>query len=470
MTRRLLLSYLGLAVLILIVLEVPLGILAQRHEHDVSASQAAREAAGVAGLASEDLENGHVSELSTLAATYRNSTGGEVAIIDPTGQVIASSSTDSENDAARDWPHLVQVALGGVPVSSFGTDEGRPWAAAAAPITADNRPGGAVLLAAPASATVKRIHEVWWALAALAGAVLLVTAGVGLLLARSLSRPLSRLGLAVAALGAGDLAVRAPENRGPPEIRQLGREFNHTAARLEELVMAQTRFVADASHQLRSPLTALRLRLENLEARTGEDASEEIAAAGREMQRLSRIVDGLLTLSRAGNDQPLREPVDLESVVSDRCDAWAALADEKGVVLQKQSSGSIRSTSMLVPGDLEQMLDNLLANALDASPPGTTIRVAIEPAGATEVGIHIADEGAGMGEEERRRAFDRFWRGSSSSHGNSGLGLAIVKQLATRNGGEAELRPAEPTGLDAVLTFRTVTSGRRRHIHHEEVP
>lgn len=469
MTRRLLLSYLGLAVLILVLLEVPLGILAQRHEHDVSASQAAREAAGLAGLASEDLEHDQVTELATLATTYRNSTGGEVAIIAPTGQVLVSSARDPENDAAHDWPHLVQAALKGLSVSSFGSDEGRPWAAAAAPITIDSRPAGVVLLATPASATVGRVHDIWWALAALAGAVLLVTAGVGLLLARSLSRPLNRLGEAVAALGSGDLAVRAAEDEGPPEIRQLGREFNHTAARLEELVMAQARFVADASHQLRSPLTALRLRLENLQAGTGEDASEAIAAAGGELRRLSRIVDGLLTLSRAGHDQPHRELVDLDAVVSDRCEAWAALADERGVTLQNRAGPARHSSSMLVPGDLEQMLDNLLANALDASPAGTTIRVTIESVGTNQVGIHVADEGAGMTEADRRRAFDRFWRGAASNGGSSGLGLAIVKQLATRNDSEVDLRPGEPTGLDAVITFRTVTSGRRRHVHHEEV-
>ena len=469
MTRRLLLSYLGLAVLILVLLEVPLAILAQRHEHDVSASQAAREAAGLAGLASEDLEHKQVTELSTLATTYRLSTGGEVAIIAPTGQVVVSASTDRENDAARDWPHLVRAAMKGVSVSSFGSDEGHPWAAAAAPISIDSRPGGVVLLATPASATVGRIHDIWWALAALAGAVLLVTAGVGLLLARSLSRPLNRLGLAVAALGSGDLAARASEDEGPPEIRQLGRELNHTAARLEELVMAQARFVADASHQLRSPLTALRLRLENLQAGTGEDASGAIAAAGEELRRLSRIVDGLLTLSRAGHDQPHRELIDLDAVVSDRCEAWAALAEERGVTLQNRSSSDGNPSSTLVPGDLEQMLDNLLANALDASPAGTTIRVAIEPAGTNQVGIHVADEGAGMTEADRRQAFDRFWRGAPSNGGNSGLGLAIVKQLATRNDGEVDLRSGDPTGLDAVITVRTVSSGRRRHVHHEEV-
>jgi signal transduction histidine kinase len=101
------------------------------------------------------------------------------------------------------------------------------------------------------------------------------------------------------------------------------------------------------------------------------------------------------------------------------------------------------------------VLDNLLANALDASPPGSRITVTVEPAGADRVRVRVADQGPGMTEAERRRAFDRFWRGATAGQGHSGLGLAIVKQLATRNDATVELVPAAPTGLDAVVTLRS---------------
>jgi signal transduction histidine kinase len=464
MTRRLLASYLGLALLMLLALEIPLAALAKRYEVDLSAGQAAREAAGLAGLVSEDLEHREPSGLPSLVSAYHSSTGGEVAVIAPSGTVLAYSSSDRDSDVASDWPDLIQRGMEGTPASTFSNDEGQPWAAAVAPISVDNRPRGVVLLAVPASATLQRVHDIWLALGALAAAMLALTAGVGFVLARSLSRPLTRLTEAVSSLGRGDLSSRAAVDSGPPQVRELGREFNHMAARLAEVVDAQSRFVAEASHQLRSPLTALRLRLENLEAEAGDPASEGIAAAGRELQRLSRIVDGLLTLSRAGNDEPERSPVDVVAVIDERCDAWATLADERGVTLIAQQPDDAGLVAQLVAGDFEQILDNLLANALDASRPGSRITVTREPTVARQARVHVVDEGPGMTEQQRAHAFDRFWTGASSDRGHSGLGLAIVRQLAIRNDLTVELQPAEPAGLDVVLSLPTMVAPAARHL------
>lgn len=459
MTRRLLLSYLALAFVILLGLEIPLAVLAQRHERDLSANQAAREAAGVAGLATEALEHERTSDLQSLATTYRASTGGEVAIVGRDGTALASSGQDTDNDAASEWQALIHSALRGTPASSFTHDEGRPWAAAAAPVTVEGTVAGAVLLAIPADATENRIHDIWFGLGLFAAGVLVVTTVGGVILARSLSRPLARLGSAVGALGAGDLTARASEDRGPPQVRMLATEFNHMAARLSEVVSAQSRFVADASHQLRSPLTALRLRLENLEAESSPEAADGIAAAGREVQRLSRIVDGLLTLSRAGADEPRRENLDVRSVITERCDAWSALADEKQVRLADLGESKPAVFAHLVPGDLDQILDNLLANALDAAPENSLIQVELDQSRGGRAGIHVLDEGPGMTPEERARAFDRFWSGTGAATGRSGLGLAIVEQLAARNDATVELRPAVPQGLDVVVTVPMSPAG-----------
>ncbi len=460
MSRRLILSYLGLAVLILVVLEVPLAILAARHERDLTAGQAERVAAGLAAVASEDTEHGHISDLAALVSRYQAQTGGEVAVVDPAGRVLAASGGDANVDAAGEQRSLVQAALSGAPASSFGSDEGAPWAAAAVPISSGGKPQGAVLLGYPAASTETRIHDVWIALGALAAAVLVVTAAVGALLARSLSLPLARLESAVGQLADGDLSVQARDDEGPPQIRSLAARFNLMARRLADLVDAQSRFVADASHQLRSPLTALRLRLENLEVGADARSAEGLVAAGSELQRLSRIVDGLLTLSVARSDQPERRPVDLAGVIAQRCDAWAALAEERQVELVPDVDGSRRPVAPLVPGDLDQIVDNLLANAVDASPEGGTIRVTL----AAEPGwweLHVADEGPGMAEEDRHRAFDRFWQGSGTN-GHSGLGLAIVHQLAARNDADVELRQADPTGLDAVVRLPRTRTGEKR--------
>ncbi len=451
MTRRLVLSYVGLALLILVMLEVPFGILAQRHERDMAASQAEREATGLAAVASEDVEHGRTADLAALVARYQSRTGGEVTVVDPAGNVSASSDTDGDNDALEQH-RLVQAALAGRSVNSFGADEGRPWASAAVPISGDNRPLGAMLLGIQASATEDRIHDIWLGLAGFAAAVLVLTTLVGLLLARSLARPLARLESRVRLLGEGDLSIRAAES-GPPQVRSLAHQFNQMAGRLAELVQAQNRFVADASHQLRSPLTALRLRLENLEAGAEPAATDGIAAAAEEVQRLSRIVDGLLTLSRVGSDDPERQPIDVGEIIEGRCEAWGALAAERHVDLTPSVGTEAGRTALLVPGDLDQILDNLLANALDASPEGSCISVRLRASDTSHLELHVTDKGPGMSPEDRRRAFDRFWQGPGRNGGHSGLGLAIVRQLAARNGASAELRPADQTGLDAVITL-----------------
>jgi signal transduction histidine kinase len=451
MTRRLLLSYLGLALLILLMLEIPLGALAARHERDQTLSQVVREATGLAAVASEDVEHGRTADLAALLQRYHARTGGEVSVVDAAGQVIASATSDSDNDVTGEDHGIVQSALAGRSATSWSRDEGQIFANAAVPISGDGRPKGALLLGLPASATEQRIHNIWWALAGFAVGVLVLTGLVGMVLARSLSRPLARLESAVSRLGDGDLAVRAGTDDGPPQVRSLARQFNHMAGRLSVLVDAQSRFVADASHQLRSPLTALRLRLENLEAESEGASAEGIAAVGREVQRLSRVVDGLLALSRADGAEPDRREVDVGDVIEDRCEAWAALADERRVTLLSPSVPGRRAVAHLVPGDLDQILDNVLANAVDASPEGGRIRVTLRSTEPGSVELHVIDEGPGMSEDERRRAFDRFWQGAEAQTGSSGLGLAIVRQLALRNDASVELRPSDPSGLDVVV-------------------
>jgi signal transduction histidine kinase len=457
MTRRLVLSYVGLAFLILLVLEIPLAILAGRHEHDLTASQVEREASGLAAVTSEDVENGKFADLNAILGRYHARTGGEIFVINPGHQVVARSAGDSDNDAVEDRG-LVQSALSGRPATSFVSDEGQPWAAAAVPLNVDGRPQGALLLGLAASSTERRIHEIWLALAGLALAVLVLTLLVGMLLARSLSRPLAHLESAVTQLGQGNLATRARTDDGPPQVRSLATQFNHMAMRLAELVDAQSRFVADASHQLRSPLTALRLRLENLEADSDGPAADDMAAAGREVQRLSRVVDGLLTLNRAEGTTPELRPVDVGEVIEDRCEAWSALAEERRSHLYAELPVDDRPLVRLVPGDLDQILDNLLANAVDASPQGGRICVRLAASEPGSIELHVIDEGPGMSSEDRRRAFDRFWQGPGAGRGNSGLGLAIVRQLVTRNDATVELRPAQPTGLDVVIRL-TPTNG-----------
>jgi signal transduction histidine kinase len=448
MTRRLLLSYVGLALLILVVLEIPFGLLEARHERTSVIVQTRQEATSLALGVAGDLGAKDRGALQRLVEQYQDQTGASVQVLDAAGRPVA---VDPAGRVAKVSDRgEIEAALAGASPSVL-VHAGGTTAIAAVEVGPPSRPTGAVVLLAPAGAYSDRTEDVWSALGAFAAAVLALTVVVGLALARSLSRPVSRLQAVVAEFGNGQLTSRAEVDTGPGELVDLARQFNHMADRIEQLVEVQSRFVADASHQLRSPLTALRLRLENLEAEIAGPAADDLAAAGREVLRLSRLVDGLLTLGRT--DRPAaRRPVDVGAVITERCEAWSALAAERRIELERRSE-VVPPVVTLVPGDLDQILDNLVANALDASPEGSRIGVELRAEGGGVTALHIIDEGVGMNDAERARAFDRFWQGPGRRGGNSGLGLAIVRQLARRNDIDVRLEPAPGGGLDAVVSL-----------------
>ena len=449
MTRRLVLSYVTVAAVILLALEVPLGLVYARHEHDVAGVGVVHDATALASLADDGVEHRSAVDLGALATHYRSALTGDVAIMDATGTLVVTPRPgDGELATSAIRTELLAV-INGAPGGSRvlpGVDD----LLAFEPVGSAEKPSGVVVVAASDERVDQRVHEAWLLLAVLAGGVLAGVALLGLVAARSVTGPLTQLAGAARRLGSGDLMARAPISQGPREVRDLSVEFNRMAGRLEELVAAQRGFVADASHQLRSPLTALRLRLENISA-TLPDAGGDVDAVVGELDRLSRVVDGLLMLARAEGQRPDRASIDVTEVVADRAEAWSALADEAGVALAADPLPATPVGASLVPGHLEQILDNLLANALEATPPGRSVRVGVHADGGG-VEVHVTDEGRGMRAEERRRAFDRFWRGPGSQNGSgSGLGLSIVHQLARTSGADVELREAAGGGVDAVV-------------------
>ena len=254
----------------------------------------------------------------------------------------------------------------------------------------------------------------------------------------------------------GDLGVRVDTDDGAPELRDLADTFNTTAEHLAQLIDSQHRFVADASHQLRTPLTALRLRLETLAPHVAEPGRPKLDAAIAETNRLGRLVHSLLVLARSDATAAEAVPVDLSAAVSDRVDAWAPVAADQAVRLTAECPLGL--WVLALPGAVEQMLDNLISNALDAVPDDTDILVRADLAGDT-VDLHVIDQGPGMDPDARSHAFERFWRPTVEHNDTSstgfGLGLAIVAQLAARGGGQARLEAGRNgAGLDAVVTLR----------------
>jgi signal transduction histidine kinase len=307
-----------------------------------------------------------------------------------------------------------------------------------------------------------RISRAWLLLLATGGGVLGLAMLLAVFLARTLSAPLQSLTARAEELGAGDLTSRADTDQGPEEVRLLAEVFNDTADRLQELLVRQQDFVAHASHQLRSPLAALRLRLENLEDDLDSDQAADVSAALREVQRLSRLVDELLALARLDSTEATPSAVSVPALLAERQEIWEPYATERGVEVVFDAPGEL--TVLASPGHLEQVLDNLIANALEVSPRASTLTLrAVE---LREYGeLHVIDEGPGMSAEEREHAFERFWRSRESRPaGGSGLGLAIVQRLVHADGGEVALRPVTAGGIDAVVRLpRTADAvlGRR---------
>lgn len=451
MKRRLLLGYLAIAVFVLALLEIPLAVSYARVERQALTDKVERDAVALASLSEDGLEHGVPvpPQVRRTARNYGASTGARVIVVDLKGRAIVDSApTGNRNFASR--PEIVralagEIATGTRPSQTLGTD----LLYVAVPVASSGVVHGAVRITYPTSAVDRRIHRYWTLLAVIAVVVLGAAAAVAAILARWVTRPLDQLEDAAESIGGGDLTARAPAE-GPPEVRRLARTFNTMASELDGLLSSQDAFVADASHQLRTPLAALRLRLENLDRDVGAAGKDELRGALAEVERLSGLVDGLLTLARADRAQSSPEPIALEAVIAERVAAWTALAEERAVVLRTELEADV--TALVTTGRVEQMLDNLLANAIDVSPEGATITVSTDAVNGWAE-LHVSDEGPGMSDSDRGRAFDRFWRARDDGDG-FGLGLAIVYRLAAADGGEVALERASKGGLQAVVRLR----------------
>jgi signal transduction histidine kinase len=456
MTRRLVGTYLVLAAILLLALVIPLGLtFADSQRSDLSA-RVERDAFTLASLGSDSVADPTPEQrrdLWEIARRYQDDTGGRVVLVDARGRLIADSDEPDGPGARRSFasrPEIAQALAGDIATGErFSSTLGENLMVVAVPVASGGEVVGAVRITFPTDDLDADIRRYWLLLAGVTLVGIAAVGAIGVVLARTMTGPLQRLRRSAVALGGGELSTRVGEAPGPREVQDLAGSFDAMAGRLERLVASQRDFAADASHQLRTPLAALRLRLENLRDRGSAETERDVDAALVEVERLSGIIDGLLVLARAESTEPPLAEIAVGEAVADRVAAHEALAARQGVSL---SASADRVGAMAVPGAVEQMLDNLIDNAVKASPQGSTVavRAARSPAG---VEIHVIDRGPGLSDEERRHAFDRFWRSGATGRGGSGLGLAIVHRLATASGGTAELRPGEGGGVDAVITL-----------------
>ncbi len=427
-------------VLMLVALEVPLALnLSKRVDAEVKA-EAANQAQLVAASVVGRVERG--AELDALTRTAAGSVGGRVIIVDAQGDLLADSArapAPDESYATR--PEIAEALSGGVSQGTrFSQDLDEDLLFTAVPIIDEGERTGAVRVTQSVDAVDAEVRRDTLALVGLGVAALVLGLIVAWLLAGYLTRPLRGLTKTARRVTAGDLDARADET-GATEHREVAHAFNEMTERLGQALVSQRDFVANAAHQLRTPLTGLRLRLESAGVKTEEEALQrDLEAADREAERLARTVTDLLTLAREGQRPAVVAPLPLDRAARGALERWSTVAvEEHGceLALDDRSAGAAVDASA---EDVAVMLDNLIENALEHTAPGTTVELEVEV--VRDWGsIAVSDAGPGLAKGEEERVFERFFRGSSRAARprGSGLGLTIVRVLARRWGGDARI-------------------------------
>jgi two-component system, OmpR family, sensor kinase len=445
--------------LALIALGVPLAVsLRDRVDSEVR-GQARSQADVVAASASELLGPAQRSGLHRLVHVSADSVRGRVIVVNRRGRLLADSANAALGSYYGDRPE-VRAALGGrgEQITRNSKTLGAEILATSAPVLSHGRTDGAVRVTQSVAAVNRAVRTSILDLAALAAVVLLLGLAAGAVVAQRIARPIRRLDRAARQVAAGELDTSVAVE-GSAEQRSLARAFNEMTQRIGRLLRSQQDFVADASHQLRTPLTGLRLRLEALldRFRARDPAAEELAAALGEVDRLSLIVEELLVLSRAGEHELPAESVDLQDAAGRAVERLRRAASDRSIGLEV-GPGELPARAWCARQDLDRSIDALLENAVRYSPHGSSVLVAVAPGR-----IEILDRGPGLAPGEEETVFERFSRGSAgrSGPGGTGLGLPIARELVRQWGGEVTFSAREGGGTSAAIEFPAQREGVR---------
>lgn len=311
-----------------------------------------------------------------------------------------------------------------------------------------------VTVTATESGVHREMHRLGWllALAVLLGTAVAAASGYGL--ARRALRPVAALTRAANGIGPAERGARLPTEPGPAdELGDLAGAFNALLARLDGAFERERRFRADAAHELLTPVTAARSEIDVALRRDREPEGYRTAlgAVARHVDRMGGLVADLLALSRAeAGPTDSGGAVDLGALAGRLADRLAPIAEAKGVALDRDlATGVVASADA---ADVELALESVLDNAIKYTPTGGRVTLTVRSEGDRATAI-VTDTGAGFGEVERERLFERFYRADTpevQAEAGSGLGLAIAQRLAERHGGRVT---AESDGVGQGSTF-----------------
>jgi signal transduction histidine kinase len=428
---KLLAAFAYVLVLVLVALEIPLVLsLSSRVDNEVR-SQAASQAQVVAAAASARI--GDTSELQRVVEQAGRDLGARVIVVGPRGGLLADSSGTQTSQSYADRPEIAAALDGGSRQGTRHSDTlGEELLFTAVPVLDQGRIVGAVRVTQSNAAVGERVRRNVLVVVAVGLAALVLGLVLAWVLAGSLARPLRALAGTARRVEDGELDARA-DVTGAREQQEVAIAFNEMTDRLGQALEAQREFVGNASHQLRTPLTGLRLRIEAAGTKSDDEAvRRELELAEAEVERLTRLLNSLLTLARDGDRPTFRAPVSLRNAAEAAYERWLPRAEASGHSLALDGSGDafVRSADE----DVAITLDNLIENALVYAPAGTRVTVTWDANGR----LAVLDEGPGVAPGEERRVFERFRRGRTDRPG-TGLGLAIVDALARRWGGSASI-------------------------------
>jgi len=389
--------------------------------------------------------------LQSLVDRYHDVYGEGLLIIDSDGRTLAARGLGISDPG-------VAMATGHALVDAPASQWTRilPWdrdrLLAATGVRSEGELVGAAVLAVDTTVAARDIATGWIWLAVGCIALLVLAVAVARALTRWVLRPMDGLERAVAEMTEG-IAGPPANVAGPPELRHFTSAFNTMAQVVRASLERQRRLVADASHQLRNPLTAVRLRADTLEDYVVEAGRPTYGSMTAELDRFENLLQQLLRLARAeqvsgsrqvGLTTAVAESTDLEDVIAERLALWQPVADRRNQQLRCRPDHPGLSVQ-LARHDVEQLLDVALDNALRYAGPDTTVTVSTEEA-VDSAALVVSDNGSGLPDDDLAKAAARFWRGRDDSAG-TGLGLAIAAEIAAGHGGAIEVQSAPEGGL-----------------------
>lgn len=423
MRARLIAAIAGVAAAAVMLLAVPLALVLQNNYRDDELLRLQRD---------------------TVAATREIdlSAGRDPIEVPPTSDTLAVYNRAGERVAGRGpmaADSLVRQAIRSGRIADQHT-EGK--FVVAVPLLTNERVTGAARGVRDDSAAVSRTHRVWLALGGLAAGIVVLAIGAALLLSRRLASPLERLASAARRLGHGDFSVRSPRT-GVAEADSVAEALDVTAERLGDLVSRERAFSSNASHQLRTPLAALRLELEALEMRGNPPA--EVSRALAEVDRLQATIDTLLSVARDSADRS--DESDLPALLGEIEERWHGPLAAKGRPLRVAVNGD-DLVGQASPSVVSEVIGVLVDNAYRHGSGAVTVTVR---AAAGSIAVDVEDEGPGFSGDPEP-AFER--RSGSADGEGHGIGLDLARSLAVAEGGRLLVTRAAPAPILTLLLPR----------------